>query len=278
MIQSVHKIIFTIAVIFLQVSLMTGQESGLTGRIMEGDTRWPVQLALVQNVSSRSSAYSDTSGFFRISADFGDTLVFSASGYYYRVLLVNDSLLNAKDILQFRMEPLVYRITEANVYAFSTYEHFKQQFINLDLSKEKTEVLRRNLQQQSLSAAREGDRIWQDKQYLEGARLASVPILSREEKHRMMLKEVLNRENHKNQVYEKYNPEIIRKITGLTDDNEIIRFMAYCNFSDAYILNTHAYDLMEMIARKYADYRRLKEGKGSDRTGEMPDHHTVHTS
>jgi hypothetical protein len=258
------------AILFLQINSMYGQDSRVLGRIMEGSTRWPVQLAIIQNVSSRISTFSDTSGFFHIRAIAGDTLVFSAMGFYYSVAVVSDSLLNAKSVRQFKMEPLVYKIQEANVYSLGTYEQFKQKFIALDLSKDKTEILRRNLQHQSLTAAREADQIRQQKQSLEGVKLMSVPILTPEEKHMIMLKEILVKEDHKNRVYKKYNPDIIKKVTGITEDEEVLAFMLFCNFSDDYILNIHEYDLMVMISRKYEEYCRLKEGKGSDEKSQIP--------
>ena len=270
------KTLLAPVIILLQINTMTGQDSRLHGRIMEENTRRPVQLAHVRNVSSRQSAFSDTSGYFHIHAVAGDTLVFSAIGFYYSVAIVSDAWIKAAFFWQFKMVPRIYEIEEARVYAFGTYKQFKQRFISLDLSKNETETLRKNLQQQSLVVAREADRIQQEKKQLEegGVKLAGVPILTPEEKQMLKLKEMLASENHHNQVYKKYNPDIIKKVTGIKADDKVIEFMVFCNFSDNYILNTTEYDLMVMIARKYEEYRRLREGKGSDKKGLMPLNYT----
>ncbi len=234
-----YKTALALAIILMHAGILTGQDTRLHGRIMEGDTRRPVQFAHVQNVSSRQSVFSDTSGFFHIPARAGDTLVFSAVGFYYSTTVVSDSLLSNAFFETFKMAPRIYEIDEARVYAFGTYEQFKQRFISLDLSKNKTEMLRRNLQQEALAAARETDRFEQERKMLEGGgvRLASIPILTPEEKQRLKLKEVMANESQKNRVYKKYNPDIIKKVTGIVEDDEVIAFMIFCNFSDDYILN-----------------------------------------
>jgi len=181
--------------------------------------------------------------------------------------VVSDSMLRSVHICHFRMDPLVYNIVEANVYPFTTYKEFKHQFVNLDLSKDKNEILRKNLNQESLIAAYEGDRIWREKNKTGGI---GAPILTPREKEMLKLKEIVAREKTKNQVYKKYNAEIVRKVTPITSDDEMLEFMNFCNFSDDYILNTNAYDLMVIIARKYEEYRRLKEGRGSDKKESSP--------
>lgn len=259
------------AIILIHGGIMSGQESALHGRTMEGDTRRPVRFAHIQNVSSRQSVFSDTSGFFHIPARAGDTLVLSAIGYHYNTTVVSDSLLGNAFFNRFKMAPRIYEIEEARVYAFGTYEQFKQRFLDLDLSKNKTEILRRNLQHEALAVARETDRIEKEKRMLQdGVRLASIPILTPEEKQRLKLKEVMTVESQKNKVYERYNPVIIKKVTGIAMDDEVLAFMVFCNFSDDYILNTSEYDLMLAIARKYEEFRRLKETTDPEKGDQMP--------
>jgi len=263
-----------IAVFFIVKAVaMTGQISYVHGRIVEEDTRWPVYRVLVQNVSSHRWTASDTSGCFHLPAAAGDTLVFSASGYYHRVEIVSDSILNTAVFRPFKMDPLVYQISEANVFALGTYNQFRQKFVSLDLSRDQTEVLRRELQKESVTAAREAYRKAQEKQKIGGG--VGVPILTPQEKESIKLKAIIVAENQKNQVYKKYNPGIIKKITGITADEEILEFIAFCSFSDALILNTSEYDLMVMIARKYEEFLRIKKGMGSDREGVIRDDRAV---
>jgi hypothetical protein len=48
-------------------------------------------------------------------------------------------------------------------------------------------------------------------------------------------------------------------VTGLTEDDDIIEFMVWCQFSDSYILETNEYDLAERIAARFELFRKKKE-------------------
>jgi hypothetical protein len=267
--------VLPISLFFMMKTLtLTGQVSYVHGRVLEGDSGWPVDRVLVQNVSAHRWTSSDTAGYFHLPATAGDTLVFSAAGYYHRVEFVTDSLLNSAVFHPFKLDPLIYPIQEANVFALGSYSEFRQKFINLDLSKDKTEILRSEIQKESLTAARDAYKKVQEQQKTSGLSV-SVPILTPQEKERIRLREILAAENQKNQVYKKYNPAIVRKITGITNDEEIIAFMLFCHFSDEWILQINEYDLMVIIARKYEEYQRIKKGMGSDRKGIIPDVHAL---
>ena len=265
---SIYKVLPISVFIFMKAVTITGQVSCVHGRIMEGDSRWPVYRVLVENVSSHRWVSSDTSGCFHLPASAGDTLVFSASGFYHRVEIVTDSLLNTDVFRPFKMDPLVYPIREANVFALGTYNQFRQKFICLDLSKDKTENLRRNLQQESVTVARDAYQNMQQKQKIGGG--VGIPILTPQEKERIKLRAILAAEDQKKQIYTKYNTDIIKHITGITADDEILEFKAFCSFSDEFILNTSEYDLMVIIARKYEEFLREKKGIGSDSKGTLP--------
>jgi hypothetical protein len=269
----VFKALPILVLISMKAVTLTGQVSILHGRIMEADSRWPVYRVLVENASTHRWTSSDTSGCFHLPAAASDTLVFSASGYYHLVKMVTDSMLNTAFYHSFEMDPLIYPISEANVFALGSYKQFKQKFISLDLSKDKTAILRRELQQESVIAARDAYRNMQDKQKIGGG--VGFPILTPQEKERIKLKAILSAENQKRQVYAKFNPDVIKKVIGITTDEEILEFMAFCNFSDEWIVNTDEYDLMVMIARKYEAFRRIKKGMGSDRKVGIPAVHTL---
>jgi hypothetical protein len=268
---------FPVSVLFIMRTVtITGQVSYVHGRIMEGDSQWPVNRVWVQNVSSHRWTSSDTSGCFHLRAAAGDTLVFSASGYYHRMEIVKDSMLNTVVSHPFTLEPVLYPIREANVFALGSYEQFRQKFLSLDLSKDKTEALRRNLRQESVAVATDAYRTMQQKQKIGGG--IGIPILTPQEKESIKLREILTVENQKKQVSKKYNPDIIKKITGITTDEEILEFMAFCRFSDEMILSTDEYDLMVLIARKYGEFQRAKKSIGSDRKGSIPAGHTIPVS
>jgi hypothetical protein len=65
----------------------------------------------------------------------------------------------------------------------------------------------------------------------------------------------MEKELIKEQVYLKFNPEVIKKLTGLTRDSYILEFMTFCDFSDEYLLEINDYDLADQIGQKFEVYK-----------------------
>jgi hypothetical protein len=267
--KNLQKIILFSSLWFCIQLSVSAQIIELKGIIKDGITHRPVQLVHVQNFSSNRAVLSDTTGLFQIRASTGDTLVLSAIGYNHTVFMVPDSLINEPGLFSLIMNPRIYEIEEASVYAFGSYNDFKQRFLALDLSKDKTEILRRNIDQQTLLAAREGYKMFQQKEMSDGGNLLNVPILSSQEKQMLRLKEIRKSEHKKNIAYAKFNPDIVKKVTGITTDEIALEFMQFCNFSDDFVIQTEAYDLMVIIAHRYEQYLQMKKGKAEEEGGQL---------
>ena len=52
----------------------------------------------------------------------------------------------------------------------------------------------------------------------DGGNLLTIPIRSRDEKERIALAKIMETENVRNRIYQKFNPEVIKKVTGITED------------------------------------------------------------
>jgi hypothetical protein len=55
----------------------------------------------------------------------------------------------------------------------------------------------------------------------------------------------------------KFNGYIVKKLTGLEND-ELISFMSYCGFSNAYLLAASETEIQRQIMRKFNEYVRIK--------------------
>jgi hypothetical protein len=86
------------------------------------------------------------------------------------------------------------------------------------------------------------------------------PILSADEKARLKLKKVLGQEEKQKLIHEKYNVELVKQLTGLEDEDEILSFMLFCNFDTEYLLEVNPLDLMERILEKYEEFQKKKSG------------------
>jgi hypothetical protein len=221
----------------------------------------------ILNFSRHFSIYSDTSGKFILDVYPGDTLVLSAVGYFYRKVVATDTLLKSNPPSRFFMAPRTYEISEARIVRLGTYDEFRQNFISLDKPRTQTEVLADDLAEISHKVAGESYYHAQAEQKLDGIRLLTVPILTPEEKERLELARILEEEEIRNQIYRKFNPEVVRKVTGMKEDDNIIEFMIFCDFSDNYLLIISEYELMEDIAMKFGAFKRKRHRTFS---GEQP--------
>ena len=244
-----------ILVLFVAGCRPVNAQSGvLYGLIRDKITGLGVVNALVLDYSTRRSVYSDNSGIFNLEVSIGDTVVLSAVGYYFNRLVVDDSLLGASVPVKFTFTPRAYEITEARIMGLGSYNDFRSNFVELQRPKTKIEILIENLASISKSEGKDAyDRALATGR-LEPPR-AGVPILSPEEKERIALKKIMEKEMIREQVYLKFNPEVIKKVTGLTDDGDILAFMTFCDFSDKYLLEISEYDLTAQIVLKFEMYK-----------------------
>jgi hypothetical protein len=234
------------------------QEARYKGRIMDAKTKMPVEYAHIMNYSQRMNAYSDSSGLFSLPVNPGDTLVLSAVGYYFRKIVATDSLLSTAPRLVFSIIPRAYEINEARIYSLGTYSEFRQRVIRMERPKTQTDLLAENIAELSRVVAKEAYEKAMQSRKLDGITFFSIPIRSPEEMERLRLAKIMEKENIRNEIYEKFNPEVIKKITGLKDDDVVIEFMVFCDFPDDYLLEVNSYDLMVRIEEKFEDFKKKR--------------------
>ncbi|HSN50125.1 MAG TPA: hypothetical protein VLR52_02760 [Bacteroidales bacterium] len=261
--------IFLLFVMCLPASrvMLTAQPGPLRGRIVDEFTGKSVEYGIVLNYSRHSTLYSSSTGEFFLQANPGDTLVLSAIGYYYRKIIVTDSLLTAAMPVKFVISPRAFEIGEAKIVPLGTYDQFRQNFVNLNKPKTKAEMLTEQITDWSKKAGAEGYEKYQQNRVHDGVTILSVPIRSPEEKERIALAKIMEKENMRSRIYQKFNPDVIKKVTGITEDHEVIEFMVYCDFDDQYVLDVNEYTLMEQIALRYELFRKKKR---AEQAGQNP--------
>jgi hypothetical protein len=260
-------LLFLVGFLSAGLIVLNAQPGPLRGKIVDEVTGRSVEYGLVLNYSRHATIYSSSTGEFYLQANVGDTLVLSALGYFYRKIVVSDSLLSASMPVTFIISPRAFEIGEAKIVALGTYDQFRQNFVSLDKPKTKTEELTEKIADWSQKAASEGYQRYQENLMRDGGNLLTVPIRSRDEKERIALNKIKESENIRNRIYEKFNPEVVKKVTGITKDHEIIEFMVFCDFADQYILDVNEYTLMEQIAIRYELFRKKKR---AEQSGENP--------
>jgi hypothetical protein len=251
----------SLAVVFI----LFGNASGLfaqvqpkSGHITDAATGKAVEYAYVFNYSLHKQIYSNIQGEFRLDMQPGDTLVIYALGYYYKKIIVQENMLTAQT-LAFSLEQEPYVLSEAQIIGITSYNDLRQRIINFDKPKTEIDQLNSYFADLSQSVAREAYDQAKAAQHADGVTFASVPILTPEERERIKLAKIIEEEHLRDQIYQKFNPLIVKKITGMTDDDDIIAFMVYCKFSDRYLLEVNDYNLASRIALKYELFMKKKQ-------------------
>jgi hypothetical protein len=239
------------------------QSGTIRGKVVDASGKKTIEYASALNFSHHIRTYSNSTGEFSLDAHIGDTLVLYAVGYYYRKIIVDAAMINTPDPHVFSMDQQSVQIEEVRIISLGTYEEFKEQFIHLDRPKTKTDLLAESLAESSRKAALEAYQKAMDEQHLNGITMVSVPIRTPEEKERILLAQIIEKEKERDQVYQKFNPVVVKKVTGLDNDDDIIEFMVFCNYSDAYLLQVNEYDLMASVARKFELFKKKKEAEKS---------------
>jgi len=261
--EQLFKLLYSLAfiVVFAGSMPVVAQNGLIRGKVVDGANGKALEYAHVLNYSLHKSIYCNIGGEFRLDARPGDTLVMYALGYYYQKVIVEAAMLGIERVKEFPLKQQVYDLTEARILGIGSYEDFKRDFIALDIPKTKTDNLNEYITGIARAEAVEAYEKAKAEGKLNGVTFISVPILTPEEKERIKLARIIDEEQVRDQIYQKYNPVLVKRVTGLTDDDEIIDFMAFCDFSERYLLNVTEYDLMSRIALKFEIFKRNKEDK-----------------
>jgi hypothetical protein len=193
-----------------------------------------IQGCHIVNVTQNTGTVSDAYGDFKITANVGDSISFSALGYEKATIVLAESMYNYGYIV--KLKPKAYELSEVTVTPF-----------RIDLPKiSKYEIYTPPLPNQG------------------GVNLLPVEVnpitffynkYSREGKQKRYYKTVIDGTADYMRIGEKFNGVIVAQITGLKDD-ELVKFMSYCNFSNDFILNYSLETIKRAIKQKFQEWLR----------------------
>ena len=128
-----------------------------SGMVLDGtDERLlPVPYTNVLVKNKNRGTYSDFNGFFTIVVEKTDTLIFSAIGYRSVTITLPDSLKENRYSLVQLMTRDTFNLPETIVFPWPSREHFKLEFLAMDVTQEMQERAIKNLAQSTLERGRE---------------------------------------------------------------------------------------------------------------------------
>ncbi len=260
-----HKLSFTILLFSLliipstQAQVFETKSHYATGTVLNDSSKIHIGFVHIFNESKRIGAISNEQGEFKFRADIGDTIVFGALGYLYKVIIVSDAMLqNSTDV---PLIPRYYEIEAVDVVSFGTYENFKKKFLTLEAHKTNTYNLKNQLRQLSRKEGQIGFEEGKVRRAMSpqpGTEpMNGLPILYKEDLQRLNYARVLKLEEKQRIINKKYNFEIVKNVTKLPDE-EILDFMSFCKFTQEYLLRASDYEILVEIEKKYEEYLKMK--------------------
>jgi len=222
--------------------------------LMDADTAVRIPNVHVINLTLNRITVSDENGIFTITANTGDSILFSSIGYQRMTIAAHDSLYSESRII--RLMPEIYVLTELDVGILSTYDRFKRDF----LSKEAIEAYRMS------DIVRQYD-IYAPPLPNQGGinvPLSISPITflynlwSKEGKQHRYYQSVINGTAEFIIIGEKFNGLLVKELTGFEND-ELIKFMSFCRFTKGFLLQASEMEIRREIMRRYREYVALRQ-------------------
>ncbi len=221
------------------------------GNLVGAESFKPVKYAHIININNGRATISDTLGNFDIRLRPGDSLKITSIGYQSKIYKYTGEWKN----VVFESIPLqerVYEISKVEITPWGTYEDFKNKFLNLDM-----ETPRERLHPLVFEDL---PQLPDDTEPVEPGITSPISMIynlfSKEAKARQKYQELKDRESIEKKIEEKFNRETVSNLTGL-EGEKLDKFMEFCNFNDAYILNTREYFILERVKKKYKQFMKL---------------------
>ena len=222
-------------------------------RVVDADTAVAIPRCHIINKTQNLGTASDDFGNFTVTANVGDSIIFSSIGYKRLTIAVHDSMYTNNRIV--KLKPAVYLLTQVDIGLLSTYDRFKRDV----LSREAAEAY------QMAPLVNQYDVYVTPLPNQGGINvpLSVSPITflynlwSKEGKQLQHYQSVINGTAEFIIIGEKFNGLLVKNLTGFEND-ELVKFMSYCMFTKEYLLVASEMEIQREIMRKYREYIMIK--------------------
>jgi len=251
-----RKILLSVLLVFATCFEVQAQRKDYNykfiARVMDADTAVAVSHCHIINKTQALGTVSDDFGNFTVTANVGDSILFSSIGYVRLTIAVHDSMYTNNRIV--KLKPAVYLLTQVDIGLLSTYDRFKRDILSREAAEayqmaplvNQFDVYVTPLPNQG------GFNI-----PLIGALASPVTflydMLSKEGKQFRHYQSVINGTAEFIIIGEKFNGLLVKNLTGFEND-ELVQFMSFCMFTKEYLLVASEMEIQREIMRKYREY------------------------
>ena len=229
---------------FLQSQSFYSTELEGIVRCVEGES---IIKAHVLNLSNQTGTLSNDEGNFQILANKSDIIQISSIGYK-TLLFVIPNTEQVKLVKYFTLSIDTINLAETTIYPFpETLAELKKEFLELSLEEE-SPVVNLHLDEAGILGLPQTGAI------IQGPFTAIYEKFSRSAKLRRKYQALMEYEYKRQEAAKIYNSELVTRITGLSSEEDIVKFMEYCEFQPDFVLSAKSYDLYLAIENCYSEF------------------------
>jgi hypothetical protein len=218
------------------------------GQLINAENKEAVPFANIYFKYNKSLIASNDSGFFQTRVLCRDSVLITSIGFedleFSLKEYISDSTNNVIEL-----KPTIYQLSEVEIRALPGYSALKRLIATAEPSREEKmqrrfyeNLKRMGIANMDLRVGRKG---------FGGPISALFGAFNKHEKSKRKVQRLISLDNQSKIIERKYSPVIVSRITGMTDEKMIDKFMDYCNFSENFILITGEFELYNLIAKKF---------------------------
>lgn len=211
----------------------------------QGESKYLVHII---NKTQNIGTISNKDGHFKLHCFHKDTIQLSSLGHK-TINFIVPKISQSKYWKNFNLAKDTVNLAEMVIYPFpATAAALKDEILNNPPESENEFNLHLEL------ADINPDPIISEGFVIKGPFTKLYEAFSRHAKFQKKYYALIKADNKLARVAKIYNSELVRRITGLKDENEIIRFMEFCDLEPEYILNSSTYELYAMINSCFEEF------------------------
>ena len=207
-------------------------------------------MAHVVNTRLKKGVIADMLGYLKMPVGVGDTLIITALSYYQMKVPSWGQFSSDSLYYPIRLTPRSYEIKEVRITRFGSYQRFIIEVTKMDLPKSEQELLQEKLQEyfrNQITRLNLANTPSEGGGFVFGKDWIAIQLEKIEEKR--------IEEQKWDLILQKFSAGIINQLTGL-EGIEAIKFMEFCNFTEAYLLLSSDYEVRKSILDKFEAYKK----------------------
>ena len=206
----------------------------------------------VINYTTEKVTTSYNEGIFKIPVKNEDKLFFSSIGYELTDIIIADSLLQTKNYIHVYLKPKTYELKSVDIRPFLSYKEFKEAFLAMEVAEDLINL--RLPVPVFIPELKHGEL---GKVTISGPITALYMKFSKEGKSLRKYEETLQQAKYQKYISSKFNKDIVRTVTSISEDEELKAFMDFCDFSEEFIASALDYEIYIAIKDCYLSYLNI---------------------